>query len=270
MPGVQVAGSVAVVTGGASGIGRGLAERFVADGAKAVVIVDRDAAGAEAVAAQLATGATVAVGIGLDVTDEDAVRAAVERIDREVGPIDIWCSNAGIGGGPGLGSDAAWDSTFKVHVLAHVYVARHVLPLMLARGSGHIMITASAAGLLTEMDTAPYSVTKHGSVALAEWLAIQHGDSGVSFSCLCPQGVHTAMTAGFGAESAVMAAGGFLQPADVADAVVAAWSEGRFLVLPHPEVTTYEQRRAGDRDRWLAGMRRTWGKLQAFRAGSPS
>lgn len=258
----QLAGSVAVVTGGASGIGRALAERFAAEGARAVVVADRDAAGAGAVAAGIAG----AVGIGLDVTDEDAVRAAADKIDREIGPIDIWCSNAGIGGGPGLGDDAAWESTFKVHVLAHVYVARHVLPLMLARGSGQIMITASAAGLLTEMDTAPYTVTKHGSVAFAEWLAIQHGDAGINVSCLCPQGVHTAMTAGFGAESAVLAAGGFIQPTDVADAVVAAWAQGRFLILPHPKVAEYEQRRAGDRDRWLRGMRRTRAQLMEYRA----
>ncbi len=152
-----------------------------------------------------------------------------------------------------------------MHVLAHVYVARHVLPLMLVRGSGHIMITASAAGLLTEMDAAPYSVTKHGAVAFAEWLAIQHGDAGINFSCLCPQGVFTAMTAGSGEDSAVMAAGGFIQPTDVADAVVAAWAQGRFLILPHPQVAEYEQRRASDRDRWLGGMRRTWAKLQDYR-----
>ena len=261
MPETRLAGSVAVVTGGASGIGRALAERFAAEGAKAVVVADIDAAGAQAVAAAITGG----LGIGLDVTDEGAVKGAAEFIDREVGPVDIWCSNAGVGGGPGLGDDATWDTTFKVHVLAHVYVARHVLPLMLARGSGHIMITASAAGLLTEMDTAPYSVTKHGSVALAEWLAIQHGDAGINFSCLCPQGVVTAMTAGFGAESAVMAAGGFIQPSEVADAVVAAWSEGRFLILPHPQVAEYEQRRANDRDRWLNGMRRTWAKLKEYR-----
>jgi NAD(P)-dependent dehydrogenase (short-subunit alcohol dehydrogenase family) len=258
----RLAGSVAVVTGGASGIGRALAERFAAEGAKAVVVADLDGAGARAVGSGIAGG----VGIGLDVTDENAVREAADFVDREVGPIDIWCSNAGIVGGPGLGDDAAWEATFKVHVLAHVYVARHVVPRLLARGSGHIMITASAAGLLTEMDAAPYSVTKHGSVALAEWLAIQHGDAGLNVSCLCPQGVFTAMTAGAGADSAVLAAGGFIQPTDVADAVVTAWAEGRFLILPHPQVAEYEQRRASDRDRWLSGMRRTWAKLKDHRA----
>lgn len=269
MPETRLAGSVAVITGGASGIGRALAERFLAEGAKTVVIADRSAVATEAVAAELAAaakdGATVR-GIGLDVTDEAAVIAAVHQLDSELGPIDLWCSNAGIGAGPELGNDEAWDAAVKVHMLAHLYVARHVLPLMVARGSGHIMITASAAGLLTEMDSLTYSATKHGSVAIAEWLAIRYGDTGVTFSCLCPQGVVTPMTAGFGADSAVMAAGGFIQTGDVADAVVAALADGRFLILPHPLVAQYEQRRANDRDRWLAGMRRTWAKLVENRA----
>jgi NAD(P)-dependent dehydrogenase (short-subunit alcohol dehydrogenase family) len=256
-----VAGSVAVITGGASGIGRALAERFLAEGARGVAIADLR--GAPAAAAELARDGQTVLGLDLDVTDEDAVRAAATRVDAELGPIDIWCSNAGIATGPDLGTNEVWDAGIKVHILAHVYVARHVLPLMLARGSGHIMINASAAGLLTEMDTAAYSVTKHGSVALAEWLAIRHGgDTGVSFSCLCPQGVFTPLTAGFGADTAVMAAGGFIQPGVVADAVMTALAEERFLILPHPEVAEYEKRRANDRDRWLAGMRRTWAKLR--------
>jgi NAD(P)-dependent dehydrogenase (short-subunit alcohol dehydrogenase family) len=254
-----------VVTGGGSGIGRALAERFAAEGARAVIVADRDEANAVSVAEGL-TG-TQALGVGIDVTDEGAVRDLAVRVDKEFGPIDVYCSNAGIGAGRGLGDNDAWQAAFNVHVMAHVYVARHVLPAMVARGSGHIMITASAAGLLTEMDTAAYSATKHGSVAIAEWLAItQGGDSGVSFSCLCPQGVVTPMTAGLGVESAVLAAGGFLQPTDVADAVVAALSEGRFLILPHPQVHEFEERRASDRDRWLAGMRRAWAKLENYRA----
>jgi NAD(P)-dependent dehydrogenase (short-subunit alcohol dehydrogenase family) len=251
----RVAGSVAVVTGGASGIGQALAERFAAEGARAVIVADLDGSRAHAVAEGLTS--EIKLGIGVDVTDEAAVRALADRVEAEIGGIDLYCSNAGVGGGPGLGDDAAWDITFRVHVLAHVYAARHVLPRMVDRGRGHFMITASAAGLLTEMDTAAYSATKHGSVALAEWLSIQHGDSGVAFSCLCPQGVHTPLTANFPAGSATLAAGGFLQPADVADAVMAAFADGRFLILPHPLVAEYERRRAGDRDRWLAGMRRT-------------
>jgi NAD(P)-dependent dehydrogenase (short-subunit alcohol dehydrogenase family) len=143
-----------------------------------------------------------------------------------------------------------------VHVLAHVYAARAVLPAMVARGRGRFLVTASAAGLLTEMDAAPYTVTKHGSVALAEWLAIRYGDSGVSFFCLCPQAVRTPMLADAGSDAAALAAGGLIEPEQVADAVVRAFAEDKFLILPHAEVAEYERRRAGDRDRWLAGMRR--------------
>ncbi len=263
MPGAVLAGSVAVITGGASGIGRALAERFAAEGARGVVVADRDGARAAAVADGLAC--EVRLGLALDVTDSDAVRAAVDRVESEIGEIDLWCSNAGVPTGAGLGEDSDWDLAWRVHVMAHVYAARHVLPRMVERGRGHFMVTASAAGLLTEMDTAPYSVTKHGSVALAEWLAIRHGSSGVGFSCLCPQAVRTPMTAGFGADSATLAAGGLIEPTEVANAVMAALAEGRFLILPHPEVAEYERRRAGDRDRWLAGMRRLRADLDTRR-----
>jgi len=252
-------GAVVVVTGGASGIGKALAQRVAAAGAKAVVVADLDGSLAEEVAATLGG---VGVSRSLDVTDEAAVSAVVEEITSRFGEVDIWCSNAGVPSRGGLGDDADWDHTFRVHVMAHVYVARHLLPRMAARRSGHLMVTASAAGLLTEMDTAPYTVTKHGAVSLAEWLAIQYGDQGVSVSCLCPQGVRTPMTAGFDSGSATLAAGALLDPSDVADAVLEAWESGRFLILPHPEVAEYERRRATDRDRWLAGMRKVRARLR--------
>lgn len=254
--------AVAVVTGGGSGIGRALAERFAAEGARAVVVLDRDGTAAGQVAGALPGGA----GYPLDVTDADAVAAVAAMIEERHGPIDLWCSNAGIITSAGLGSDAEWDASWAVHVLAHVYAARHVLPRMLARDHGHLLITASAAGLLTEADVAPYAVSKHGSVALAEWLAIQHGGGGVGFSCLCPQAVRTPMVAGAPAESTTLAAGAVLEPAQVADAVVAALAAGDFLILPHPEVTGYEQRRATDRARWLAGMRRLRAAAHATQA----
>jgi NAD(P)-dependent dehydrogenase (short-subunit alcohol dehydrogenase family) len=246
--------AVAVVTGGASGIGQALAGRFAREGARAVVVADLDQPGARRVAKGL--DCPVALGVGLDVTDQAAVGALVDRVEHEVGPIGLWCSNAGVGLGPGLGSDRDWERSWQVHVMAHVHVARALLPRMAARGRGHLLITASAAGLLTNVDTAPYSVTKHGTVALAEWLAIRHGDDGVTVSCLCPQGVRTPMTAGERPGSALLAVGRLLEPEEVADAVVDGLADGRFLILPHPEVAEFERRRAGDRDRWLAGMRR--------------
>ena len=262
MPDGRLVGAVAVVTGGASGIGQALAQRFSAEGAKAVVVADLDAAGAEAVAASLPGG----VGVGIDVASGYAVRALADRVESEIGGIDVYCSNAGVGDSPGLGLDEQWRRAFDVHVMAHVHAARHVLPRMVARGRGRFMVTASAAGLLTAMDSAAYTATKHGSVALAEWLAINHADSGVGFSCLCPQGVRTPMTAHFDSASATLAAGALLEPTDVADAVMTAFGDGRFLILPHPEVAEFERRRAGDRDRWLAGMRRVRAQL-AGRSG---
>jgi NAD(P)-dependent dehydrogenase (short-subunit alcohol dehydrogenase family) len=246
---ISLRDAVVVVTGGGSGIGAALARRFAAEGARAVVVADLDGSAARSVAASLPA---VGVSEQLDVTDE----AAVADLAARLGHIDLWCSNAGVIGTPGLGTDAEWQRAFGVHVLAHLYAARQVLPAMLARGSGHLLVTASAAGLLAEADIAAYSVTKHGSVAIAEWLAIQHGDSGVGFSCLCPQGVRTAMIAGAGNDSTTLSAGAVLEPGEVAEAVVAGLAAGTFLILPHPEVASYERHRAGDRDRWLSGMRR--------------
>ena len=225
-----------------------------------MVVADLDAAGAERVAARLACPSPL--GVGLDVTNRAAMPALVERVEDRLGPVDLWCSNAGVALGRDLGADGDWERSFAVHVLAHVHAARALAPRMAARGRGHLLLTASAAGLLTNMDSAPYSVTKHGTVALAEWLAIRWGDAGVGVSCLCPQGVRTAMTKGMGADSSVLAAGALLEPAEVAEAVVAALAEDRFLILPHPEVATFERRRAADRDRWLAGMRRARARLR--------
>jgi NAD(P)-dependent dehydrogenase (short-subunit alcohol dehydrogenase family) len=256
---MNLQGAVAVVTGGAGGIGRALAERFAAEGARAVVVADLDRQGAERVAAGL--GCPTPLGAELDVTDAAAVGRLVDRVEDQAGPIDLWCSNAGVALGRDLGGDGDWERSFAVHVLAHVHTARALLPRMAARGRGHLLLTASAAGLLTNMDSAPYTVTKHGTVALAEWLAIRHGDAGVEVSCLCPQGVRTAMTEEMGVDSAVLAAGRLLEPEEVAEAVVHGLADGRFLILPHPEVAEFERRRAADRDRWLAGMRRARARL---------
>ena len=258
---MEIAGTVAVITGGGSGIGQALAARLATAGARAVVVADLDGDRADAVAGSLPReiadsdhGADHR-GIQLDVTDQPAVAAAVDLIETEVGPIDLWCSNAGIATGRDLGADEDWDTAWQVHVLAHVYAARTVLPRMLARGRGHFMVTASAAGLLTETNLAPYAVTKHGSVALAEWLAIRYGGAGVGFSCLCPQAVNTPMIAAVPAGSPTLTSG-IIEPEQVADAVLAALAANRFMILPHPEVAEFARRRAGDPDRWIAGMRR--------------
>jgi NAD(P)-dependent dehydrogenase (short-subunit alcohol dehydrogenase family) len=249
---------VIVVTGGASGIGRALGERWAADGAR-VAIVDLEAGAAERAAGEIGGGAK---GYGVDVSDGGAVAALVDDVERDLGAIEVYCSNAGIGDGGGLGTAGEWGRMWGVHVDAHVHAAREVVPRMEERGGGHVVITASAAGLLMMMQSAPYTVTKHASVALAEWLAVNHGDQGIGVHCLCPQGVRTPMvTADPHAEAEVAASGRILEPSVVADAVVEAVRSGTFLILPHPEVHDYEVGKVADRDRWLAIMRRLYAKV---------
>jgi len=240
-----------VVTGGASGIGRELCRRFVSEGARAVVVADRDEAGAKSVACEI--GATAQA---CDVADESQIQTLVETAERENGAIDLFCSNAGIGTPGGVEApDAAWQRIWDVNLMAHVYAARILVPRMLDRGGGYLLNTASAAGLLTQIGSAPYSVTKHAAVALAEWLAITHGEAGLKVSVLCPQAVRTGMTAG-SQQGGVAGVDGMIEPDAVADAVVLGLAEERFLILPHPTVLEYMQRKAGDYDRWLRGMRR--------------
>jgi NAD(P)-dependent dehydrogenase (short-subunit alcohol dehydrogenase family) len=256
-----------VVTGGASGIGRALCRAFARAGAAAIVVADIDEGGAKAVADEFGDRARA---VTTDVGYEPDIVRLVTSTEEEFGRIDLFCSNAGILVPGGVDVDnASWDRIWHINVLSHIYAARAVLPGMLARGEGYLLHTASAAGLLTQIGSAPYSVTKHAVVALAEWLSITHGDSGIGVSCLCPQGVWTNMTGGDGrrrdpSEIATSTAGrdGFLEAEEVADIVLAALAENRFLILPHPEVATYEQRRAGDRERWLSGMRRVQASLR--------
>jgi NAD(P)-dependent dehydrogenase (short-subunit alcohol dehydrogenase family) len=240
-----------VVTGGASGIGRALARRFAAEGAAAVVVADLDGAGTEAVARDIG-----GLGRQVDVSDEGGIRELVAAAERANGPIDLFCSNAGIGviGGVEV-TNEAWQRIWDVNVMAHVYAARAVLPSMLERGEGYLLSTASAAGLLSQIGSAPYAVTKHAAVALAEWISITYGDRGIKVSVLCPQAVRTAMTAG-SETGGVAGVDGMLEPEDVAQSVVEALAEERFLILPHPKVLEYMQRKADDHDRWLRGMRR--------------
>ena len=261
---MELRNKVVLVTGGANGIGRALCERFAAEGVRGVAVVDLDIANADRVAGPIGDRA---IAIGADVGRELDVVAAVEKTEERFGPIDLLVSNAGIGVLGGVEApNEAWQQIWDVNVMAHVYAARAVLPGMLARGEGYLLHTASAAGLLTNLGTLPYSVTKHAAVGLAEWLAITHGDAGIKVSCLCPQGVRTNMVqqaSDGGTAGDVVVAQGLLEPEDVAEAVVQGLRAETFLILPHPEVLTYFQRKAGDYDRWLAGMR----KLQARLTG---
>jgi NAD(P)-dependent dehydrogenase (short-subunit alcohol dehydrogenase family) len=243
---------VIVVTGGAGGIGAALCRRFAAEGARGVVVTDRNTEGARRVAAECG-----GLAITADITAEPEVVSLVEQATAAYGPIDLFCSNAGIitAGGVEL-PDAQWQRIWDVNVMAHVYAARAVLPGMLARGTGYLLQTASAAGLLTQIGSAPYSVTKHAAVALAEWLAVTYGDAGIRVSCLCPQGVSTEMLHQGPGGIADLLRETALTPEAVADAVVTGLAAEQFLILPHPEVAEYFRRKASDHDRWLRGMRR--------------
>jgi NAD(P)-dependent dehydrogenase (short-subunit alcohol dehydrogenase family) len=262
---MKLDGSIAVVTGAARGIGRGLCREFKARGAAGIAVLDRDAALAQTTAAEMA-----GLGIGCDVTDEAAVRAAVDAVIARYGRIDLWVSNAGFGCtdldlDDALSSaNTTWQRMWDVHVMAHVYAGRAVLPAMLARGSGHIVNTASAAGLLSQVGDTPYTATKHAAVALADSLAITYGDRGIRVSVICPQYVATALT-GLDEATPAGSVDGVLSVEQAAQAIADGIENDRYLILPHPEVAGFVQRQANDRERWIGGMRRI---REALRAGS--
>jgi NAD(P)-dependent dehydrogenase (short-subunit alcohol dehydrogenase family) len=256
---MQISGSVVVVTGGAEGIGRALCRRFAAERAAAVVVADVNAAAAAQTAREIGGWA-----IETDVAREADVVRLVDTVTEKYGAIDLFCSNAGILIEGGLEvSDDDWQRIWSVNVLAHIYAARAVLPGMLAHGRGYLLQTVSAAGLLSQIGSAPYAVTKHAALALAEWIAIEHGERGIGISVLCPQGVRTNMLLRPrpGGESFLLE--GALAPEEVADEVVKGLAEEKFLILPHPEVAEYFRRKASDYDRWLRGMRRLRANVQA-------
>ncbi len=270
---MKVAGAHAVVTGGGSGIGAALAQRLARAGARAVVVADIDGAAAGRVAAELAADTADSFGLAVDVGRAAEIDRLVDAAEARFGPVDLFCSNAGIAGpygGPEVG-DEDWQRTWEINVMAHVWAARRLLPGMLERGHGHLSATASAAGLLANPGLMPYSVTKHAAVAVAEWLAITYGGpgSGVSFSCFCPQGVATPMLETWREEDPssrlASASGETITPDEAAAALVAGIEEGRFLVLSHPEVETYIQRKATDPPRWLAGMQRFQAEIDQAR-----
>lgn len=247
---MQIAGKVAVVTGAASGIGRALTERFMAEKAKAVIAVDLQEGALQALAKSCG-----AIPMVCDVTVAANIAALVDQTEADHGPIDIFCSNAGICDiGDEHVSDDDWNLNWNLHVMAHVHAARAVAEKMADRGEGYLVNTASAAGLLSHIDSATYTVTKHAAVAFAEWLAIRYGDRGVRVSVLCPQAVRTPMTEG--REGRVAAVDGMLEPGVVAESVVQAMADETFLILPHAEVLDYMRRKANDVDRWLGGMRK--------------
>jgi NAD(P)-dependent dehydrogenase (short-subunit alcohol dehydrogenase family) len=268
---MELTGRVAVVTGGASGIGRALALRFADAGARGVVVADLEAGAAEEVATSIGARA---IGVGCDVTDDAQVAGLLRRAEDAFGPVDVFCANAGVGFGTGLDAPAEeWDRVMDVNVRAHVVAARQLIPAWAERGEGYWVTTASAAGLLTQIGDAAYSVTKHAAVAFAEWLSVTYGDRGVRVTCLCPMGVNTPLLrgeTGLGQDAlsarVVEAAGQVLEPEQVADCVVDAMRDERFLALPHPEALKFFQRKGTDYDRWLAGMRR----LQADVSGPVS
>ncbi|MEC9433767.1 MAG: SDR family NAD(P)-dependent oxidoreductase [Pseudomonadota bacterium] len=247
---MDVQDRIVVVTGAAGGIGRALARRFGEAGAKTVVCVDIDELGAKQTAAEVG-----GVGLRLDVADEAATGALIEQVETEIGPIDLFCCNAGISmrGGPEV-PDEAWDKIWKINVMAHIWAARHLAPRMIARGGGYFLNTASAAGLLSQVGSAPYAVTKHAAVAFAEWISLTYGDQGIKVSVLCPQAVNTNMIKG--KEDGVAAVNGLIEPEPVAEACLKAIEAETFLVLPHPEVLEYMRRKTSDYDRWLGGMRK--------------
>ena len=253
---MQIAGKVCVVTGGANGIGKALCERFHAEGASKVIVVDLEADNAKAVAATLDGD-----GYGVDVRDEAQIKAVVEQVEADHGRIDLFCSNAGIIAGDGepwyatSASNDVWQTMWDIHVMSHVWAARACLPGMITRGDGYFLNTASAAGLLNQVGDAAYSTTKHAAVGFAEALAITHGDDGVKVSCLCPQAVATRMIGGV-EDGGTAGVDGVITPQDVAQAVVEGIADERFLILPHAEVQQYRERKTADYDRWIGGMRK--------------
>ena len=255
-----------VVTGAAGGIGRALVRRFAAEGARAIVAADRDIDGARAIAREVG-----GLAIELDAGSEQSVQAMLASAREAHGPVDIQISNAGVPGGMGgpETGDELWDEAWRVNVMAHVWAARVLVPEMRARGEGYLINTASAAGLLTQVSSLVYSVTKHAAVALAEWMSIEYADAGIRVSCLCPQGVRTPMldlAMEEPAGAAALSAGGLIEPEDVADAVIAGIRAERLLILPHANVAGFLALKGSDPERWLAGMRRL---VRSARAEAP-
>jgi NAD(P)-dependent dehydrogenase (short-subunit alcohol dehydrogenase family) len=259
---MKVKDKVVVVTGGGNGIGQALCRRFAAEGARAVVVADIEREAAREVAAEIGCGVDFAV----NVASESDIQLMVDAVLKKHGQIDLFCSNAGIATeGDYNVPDREWQRIWEINAMAHIYAARAVLPGMLARKEGYLLQTVSAAGLLTSIGSAPYAVTKHAALGLAEWLSITYGDQGIKVSALCPMGVKTRMLENADGGGSFLLEGA-LTPEYVAEAVIKGLEEERFLILPHPEVAEFMLRKATDYDRWLRGMRRLQANVQPIKA----
>lgn len=261
---MEITGKVAVVTGAASGIGKALAARLIADGAKGVVLTDLDEAGVQAAADELGAAA---IGLYADASSEADIAAAIAAAERDFGPVSLFFANAGIAVQESeQADDDTWDLNWRVNTYAHVIAARLLVPGWLERGEGHFVSTASAAGLLTQVGSAPYAVTKHAAVGFAEWLAVTYGDRGIGVTCLCPMGVDTPLLRDAGGSNeqdgestitkVVTSAGAVLSPEQVASETLDAVRANRFIVLPHPEVLDFASQKTSDYDRWISGVQR--------------
>ena len=250
---MNVKDKIIFVTGGAHGIGKGLCQRFADEGAKKIIVADLDLANAKNVADEVR-----GLAFNLDVSDEAQVKDVVGRVLNEFGQIDLVCSNAGIAGAAGSleVSNADWQKIYEVNVLSHLYLARAVFPSMIEKGAGYFLLTVSAAGLLTHFEAAPYSVSKHAALALAENLAIEFHDKGIRISCLCPQGVKTAMIASADDEPENFLMAEAISVEECADAVIKGLENEKFLILPHAEVGQYIVNKAENYDRWLHSLRK--------------
>jgi len=259
---MELQDKIVVVTGGGSGIGRALVERFAAEGARAIVAVDIN----EEAARETSKGADC-IAMAADVGREEDLRRVIETIESEVGPIDLFCSNAGVALGADENSpNSEWQTSWDINVMSHIYASRHLLPQMRKRGGGYFLITASAAGLLNQIGGAAYGTTKHAAVGFAEWLALTYAHEGIKVSVLCPQAVRTAMVTTNPENDSTKAAAtdGMMEPETVAEIVVEKLRDESFLILPHQEVLEYMRRKTADYDRWIGGMNRLYQKLSGI------
>ena len=254
---MELANKIIVITGAGSGIGRALAIRFKAEGAKQIVAVDINAENAQATA-NMVDG----VAMTADVSVEDDIVRVIETTEAQIGPIDLFCSNAGVGIGPDLNSpNSQWQTSWDVNLMSHLYAARHLVPRMVGRGGGYFLNTASAAGLLNQVGAAAYGVTKHAAIGFGEWLAIHHQHQGIKVSMLCPQAVRTAMTASDNDATTAASADGMMEPEELADKVVEGLRVEAFLILPHEVVLEYMRNKTSNYDRWIGGMNKLMKKI---------